>query len=82
VTYLADDASLKQWRPRSTDEAAAFQEGFCDRCIRDEPYRAGTGDSCPIAAQGFGVALGLEPPHEWVDGDAGPICTAFAEGSA
>jgi hypothetical protein len=65
------------YRPRSTLEAADFYAAFCSRCLKDAPFRDGSGDSCPIAAQGFGVALGLEPPPEWVRGDNGPACAAF-----
>lgn len=73
---------MSPWRPRCADEAAAFQDRFCDRCVRDAGFRAGTDDSCPIAAQGYGTALGLTPPAEWVGGEAGPSCTAFeAEGA-
>jgi len=68
---------MTQWRPYSSWEAAAFEDRFCDRCERDAAFRAETGDSCPIAAQGFGVSLGLEPPPEWVEGGDGPTCTAF-----
>lgn len=71
-----------QWRPRSIDEAAWFQMSFCDQCVRDQAFREDRGDSCSIAAQGFGVAVGLEPPPEWVE-EAGEVsCTAFSEGSA
>lgn len=66
-----------QWRPTSCDEAAWFQDSFCGRCTKDAAFRAGTGDSCTIAAQGYGVALGLEPPPEWVEADGEPRCTAF-----
>lgn len=69
----------EQWRPYSSDEAAWFQSTHCDLCVRDAAYRDGTGDSCPIAAQGFGVSLGLEPPPEWVDVNGDPTCTAMIE---
>lgn len=68
---------MTQWRPHSADEACEFQDAFCDRCTKDAAFRAGTGDSCRIAAQGFGVAIGLAPPPEWVEADGEPSCTAF-----
>lgn len=67
----------KQWRPWSSEEAADFDDRFCSQCIRDAAFRAGTGDSCEIAADGFGVALGLEPPPQWIEDEDGPGCTAF-----
>lgn len=54
-----------------------FQDRYCDRCVRDEAFRDGSGDSCEIAAQGYGVAIGLTPPVEWVAENGLPRCTAF-----
>ena len=67
------------YRPASAWEGAEFMERFCDRCQHDAAFRAGTGDSCPIAANA--VAYGVEDegyPLEWrEDGPSGPRCTAF-----
>lgn len=68
---------MMQWRPHSSDEAAAFDAKFCSECARDHGFRGGAGESCPIAVNGFGVALGLEPPAEWIEDQSGPRCTAF-----
>lgn len=76
------EVRMAQWRPTCADDAAWFQGHFCDLCKRDDAFRVGTGDSCPIAAQGFGVALGLEPPAEWVAENGEPRCTAFAGSDA
>jgi hypothetical protein len=66
------------YRPTSGTEGADFMEAFCDRCTRDAAFRAGTGDSCPIAADTMVFAVtDPEYPAEWVQDERGPRCTAF-----
>lgn len=69
----------EKYRPSNGSEGIAFMEQFCGRCERDAAYRAGTGDSCPIAA--ITMALRVDHPDypaEWQYGpDEQPTCTEF-----
>lgn len=79
--------TTRPFRPSNGTHGAIFMEHFCDRCKRDEAYRNGTGDSCPIVANSF-VYAADDPkyPKEWVEdegadpgmiGAPGARCTAF-----
>lgn len=67
------------YQPSGGLEGAVFMARFCDRCIHDEPFQNGTGDSCPIAANTMvHDEDDAEYPVEWrQDGPEGPRCTAF-----
>jgi hypothetical protein len=69
----------EKYRPANGMEGAIFIQRWCDRCERDAAYRAGTGDSCPIAAGVMALdASDPEYPGQWTVSDNGtPICTAF-----
>ena len=66
------------YRPSCGTEGYAFIDRWCGRCRRDEDFRNGDGDSCPIVAATmiFGED-DPEYPAEWVMSDRGPICTAW-----
>ncbi len=68
----------RSYRPSSGTEGIAFMAAWCDRCRRDEAFRTGHGDSCPIAAASMAFRLGdPEYPVERVTDDLGARCTAF-----
>lgn len=74
-----DDADREPYRPANGFEGADFMAVFCNRCQHDAAFRAGTGESCPIAANTM-VYDEDDPayPVEWrEDGPQGPRCTAF-----
>ena len=54
-------------------EADACMGNWCDRCLRDAPFRnMGTGSGCPILAV---AVLGEQTPAEWFEqpwGEHGP----------
>lgn len=72
-------ADLELYQPSSGLEGAAFMAAFCDRCQHDAAFQAGTGDSCPIAADTMVFHTTDEGyPREWVyDPEGYPTCTAF-----
>lgn len=68
----------ERYQPVSGMEGAEFMSVFCDRCTRDQAFRDGTGDSCPIAAATMVFDVeDDEYPAEWVYRDDTPTCTAF-----
>ena len=69
----------KKYLPSCGSAVVLFMNRFCDVCARDAGYRAGTGDSCPIAAATLAYKVD-DPryPVEWQYGAGGkPTCTAF-----
>lgn len=72
-------AEVSLYQPASGGEGAEFMATFCDRCTKDAAFRAGTGDSCPIAANTMVLTpADAEYPREWIYGaDGEPTCTAF-----
>jgi hypothetical protein len=70
-----------KYRPSNGTEGDCFIESWCDRCKRDEAYRSGEGDSCPIVANTLALPIDdPEYPAEWTYAANGqPICTAFEE---
>lgn len=71
------------YRPTSGTEGAAFISRWCERCSLDA-FDPDTGDGgCQILARTFVHKL-EDPgyPHEWRNGEGGPICTAFDEAKA
>lgn len=78
---LSRQMNPKPYRPGSGTEGADFMARWCDRCKRDEAFRHGTGDSCPIAANTLAFDID-DPgyPKEWRYGaDGRPVCLAFEE---
>lgn len=71
----------RPYRPANGTEGDCFIEYWCGRCLRDQAYRDGTGDSCPIVAAT--LALNIDDPDypkEWIQNEAfpySPRCTAF-----
>jgi hypothetical protein len=79
---IEDARQTEPYRPSNGCEGMDFMAAWCDRCKRDAAFQAGTGDSCPIAANAIAY-MEDEPeyPKEWVC-DAGTFdgnarCTAF-----
>jgi hypothetical protein len=70
----------KPYQPGSGLEGAEFMAAFCDRCAKDQAFRDGTGDSCPIIANSmvYDQADAEYPPELILDPHDGyPTCTAF-----
>ena len=76
-------ADTRPYRPGSGTEGAAFLAQWCDRCVRDDAFQRGIGDSCPIVAATMRLYETDDGyPPEWVedagdDGPGNPRCTAF-----
>lgn len=70
---------MRKYRPANGTEGMAFMERWCDVCKRDEAFRNGEGDSCPIVANTLVYDVGdSQYPTEWRYGEDGrPQCTAF-----
>lgn len=72
---------VKKYRPSNATEGRLFFEMWCDRCKKDQAFRDGVGDSCPIVAST--IIYNVDNPNypkEWTFDDNGrPICTAFEE---
>lgn len=69
---------LRPYRPSNGTEGAAFQEQFCERCIKDHAVNRGGDDpdwenGCQILAR----ATAQGGVKEWVEMDSGPFCTAY-----
>lgn len=66
----------RSYRPSNGTEGMLFTDRFCDRCTKDD----GEELLCPILTATLIHAPGEEDyPPEWIEGDAGPRCTAFEE---
>lgn len=59
--------------PSTGTEGADFWSKWCANCKRDEAFRDGTGDSCPILANSY---CGIQP-EEWHVWRGDPVCDAF-----
>ncbi len=74
---------MRPYRPSNGTEGVDFIERWCGRCLRDEAYRNGTGDSCPIVADSLAIGdiNDLRYPKEWVEDEpfGNARCTAFLD---
>lgn len=62
-----------QWQPRNSADGI-FMEETCAYCEHDEAFRAGTGDSCEIAAAMYRNS----GDPAWIIGlDGTPFCKSF-----
>lgn len=83
MTTITHDFTDEPYRPSNGSEGMDFMAHFCDRCTKDAAFRAGTGDSCPIAAATLAFQIGdPEYPKEWVQTDGVACCTAFVREAA
>jgi hypothetical protein len=72
----------RPYRPSNGAEGMDFIDRWCGRCLHDEAYRNGTGNSCPIVANS--LVFGVDDPKypkEWVQDEpwGNARCTAFVD---
>ncbi len=63
------------YRPSNGSEGMDFMARWCDKCVRDQPSK-------PCRILGRTMAFDLKDkqyPHEWIEDDNGPRCTAFSD---
>ena len=62
------------YRPAKGDEGDAFYASLCSRCRADRE----DAHPCTLLIRGLLLKGRQLFPSEWVQDDAGPMCTAFA----
>lgn len=72
---MSDDKTTTPYRPSNGDEGLWFMSEWCDRCVKDTEGR-------PCRILGRTLAFGIHDknyPHQWVQDEGGPRCTAFSD---